>query len=93
MHFSICNKVLKESGCFNFKAYDNNFEELTKTMNMKIEKSHVKSWWKILKEHFSDGYDILKNDMSGFTIDQIKQVWMAKLEVWNVFIKVKLNYG
>ncbi|XP_039115050.1 uncharacterized protein LOC120250308 [Dioscorea cayenensis subsp. rotundata] len=87
--FNQFNMGLKVNGTFVSKAYDNIIEELGKTLNMKIEKSQVKSRWKILKKHFFDAYDIFKNGMSGFTIDPMTQLWMAEPDVWNDLIKVK----
>ena len=80
---------LKVNRTFISKAYDNIVEKLAKSYNIKIEKSQVKSRWKILKKHFSDAYDIFKKGMSGLAIDPVAQIWMVVPEVWNNLINVK----
>ena len=85
------NMGLKVNGTFISKAYDNIVEEIAKTFNIKVEKSQVKSRWKILKKNFSEAYDVFKNGMSGFTIDPTTKIWMAEPKVWDELIKVNVE--
>jgi len=85
MHeFEKGNKV---NGTFTTTAYDNITAEICALFGNKIDKLKIKNRWKTLKKNFTEYYDIFKGGMSGFSWNQITQLWDAEPEVWDALIE------
>ena len=69
------------NGTFTSKVYDDIVKKLVKKFHMETNKYKVKNRQKTLKKNFHECYDIFKDGLSGFGLNDSLNIWTAELEV------------
>ena len=77
---------------FTSKAYDDIVKELVEIFHMEINKNKVKNRQKTLRKNFHECYDIFKDGLSGFGLNDFLNMWTIEPEVWKPFIAVNYHF-
>ncbi|XLT08655.1 hypothetical protein HN51_054448 [Arachis hypogaea] len=73
-------------GSWTTEAYANVVKTLSIAIGPHITKNHIKNRTKILKDHFTEAYDLFHH-LSGFAWNPVTRKFEAEEEVWQDFIK------